>query len=172
MSENEIVIPRKRMSKRTKLFAVSAMVVAGAVFAEASTSDVRALLLEKPDGLFAHLPGDPTLGSGSLQTETSGTLSSILVATSVVLSEDGRAPAEREVLSRSPVELAAGLNERGSRARAFAAPVHLDDLTGDVFVDDIASEGNARTEQKTAVDGGNAGDKKKTAADEPLARRL
>lgn len=93
-----IETPKTKRKAAAVLFVAAATAVGVAAWLGVSVQDVRATLMETPDGVFAHLPGDPVMGTDRLDFESSGTVAGVAVATSVAFSEGGQAPAERAIV--------------------------------------------------------------------------
>ena len=81
------------------VLAVGASLGAAAVWFGVSAEDVRKVVLEKPHGIFAHLPWDPALSADQSEEASTGTLEGVAVATDLAFSEGGPAPAEPEIVS-------------------------------------------------------------------------
>ena len=92
---------KKKSRKALVFFAVATAVFGIAGWTGASVDDVEAVLLKKPDGIFAHMPWDPTLHVDRSSRSSSGTFTEVAAATHVALAEDGTAIADLEELTET-----------------------------------------------------------------------
>ena len=91
-------INRTTTKVASALLALTAAAGAAAWFG-VSAEDVRTVLVQKPNGTFAHLPWDLTLQADKSDEVSTGTVEGVTVATQVAFSEGGPAPAEPEIVS-------------------------------------------------------------------------
>lgn len=102
----KVGLPRRRPVKTAMTLGVAAAAVCLVGWNGAQTNAVQSFLLQKPDGIFAHLPWDPVMQRDVRGPKSSGTLQGVKSAMAVAFSEGGPAPAEREIVPVAPVDVA------------------------------------------------------------------